>query len=100
MDMKLNRNRIRAERQKRAWSQAHLAAAAGLGIRTVQRIETTGAASYDSAQALAAVFSLSPEEIAALPANAQDTPQLPKAAAAAVAMVLFASICVFIAGTR
>ena len=98
MDMKLNRNRIRAERRKRAWSQAHLAGAAGLGIRTVQRIETTGAASYDSARALAAVFSLSLEEIAELPQSPQDRSQLPKAAAAVVAMVLFASTCVFIAG--
>jgi transcriptional regulator with XRE-family HTH domain len=56
MDMKLDPTFIRAERERRAWSQEHLAEVAGLGLRTVQRIEKTGAASYESARSLAAVF--------------------------------------------
>jgi transcriptional regulator with XRE-family HTH domain len=58
MDMKLNSTFIRLEREKRAWSQEHLAGATGLGLRTIQRIESTGSASYESATAIAAVFDL------------------------------------------
>ncbi|HET8696468.1 MAG TPA: helix-turn-helix transcriptional regulator [Gammaproteobacteria bacterium] len=49
---------IRTEREKRAWSQEHLAEVAGLGLRTIQRIESTGSAAYESARALAAVFEM------------------------------------------
>lgn len=58
MDMKLNSAVIRLEREKRAWSQEHLAGVTGLGLRTIQRIESTGSASYESATAIAAVFDL------------------------------------------
>ena len=56
MDMNLDSKRIRAERERRALSQEHLAEAAGIGLRTIQRVETTGVASYETAKALAAVF--------------------------------------------
>ncbi len=59
MDMKIDGDRVRRERQQRAWTQEHLAGASGVSLRTIQRIETTGAASYESLNALAAVFSLS-----------------------------------------
>ena len=39
MDVQVDPNLIRSEREKRAWSQEHLAAAAGIGARTIQRIE-------------------------------------------------------------
>jgi transcriptional regulator with XRE-family HTH domain len=58
MDMKVDPSYIRAQRERRAWSQEHLAEVAGLGLRTIQRIEKTGAASYESARSLAAVFGL------------------------------------------
>jgi transcriptional regulator with XRE-family HTH domain len=58
MDMKLNSGLIRQEREKRAWSQEHLAGATGLALRTIQRIESSGSASFDSASAIAAVFGL------------------------------------------
>lgn len=58
MKMKIDAGRVKSEREKRAWSQEHLSKASGLGLRTVQRIEKTGLASFESAQALAAVFSL------------------------------------------
>jgi transcriptional regulator with XRE-family HTH domain len=58
MEMKVDSTLIRTEREKRAWSQEHLAEVAGLGLRTIQRIESTGAASYESARALAAVLEL------------------------------------------
>jgi transcriptional regulator with XRE-family HTH domain len=56
MDMRIDSKRIRAERERRAWSQEHLATVSGLGLRTIQRIEKTGAASFESARALAAVL--------------------------------------------
>ena len=58
MEMKVDATLIRSEREKRAWSQEHLAEVAGLGLRTIQRIESTGAAAYESARALAAVFEM------------------------------------------
>ena len=59
MDMRVDPKRIRAERERRAWSQEHLATVSGLGLRTIQRIEKTGAASFESALALASVFEVS-----------------------------------------
>jgi len=56
MDMKVDSSYIKAQREQRAWSQEHLAEVTGLGLRTIQRIETTGMASYESARSLAAVF--------------------------------------------
>ncbi|HEY1899121.1 MAG TPA: helix-turn-helix transcriptional regulator [Steroidobacteraceae bacterium] len=58
MDMKLNSALVRMEREKRAWSQEHLAGVTGLALRTIQRIESTGSASYESTSAIAAVFDL------------------------------------------
>ena len=59
MEMQVNTQLIRNEREQRAWGQAHLADVSGLGLRTVQRIEATGRASYESASAIAAAFSIS-----------------------------------------
>jgi len=58
MDMRIDAKRIRAERERRAWSQEHLATVSGLGLRTIQRIEKTGAASFESARSLAAVLEI------------------------------------------
>lgn len=56
MDMIVNTDIIKAGRMKRAWSQEQLAGAAGLGVRTIQRVEATGGASNETIQALAAVL--------------------------------------------
>ncbi len=58
MDMKINKDRLRREREQRAWTQSHLAEIADLSMRTVQRIERTGDASMESASALAAALNL------------------------------------------
>jgi len=55
-EMKLNSRLIRKLREDRAWSQDHLAAAAGLSLRTVQRIEAEGNASPESRLSLAAAL--------------------------------------------
>jgi transcriptional regulator with XRE-family HTH domain len=59
MDVQIDGELIRLEREKRAWSQEHLAGAAGIGVRTVQRIEATGTASYESARAISAALGMS-----------------------------------------
>lgn len=67
-DMNINRRLILALRKERSWSQDELAVAAGLNLRTVQRIERSGSASLQSRKALAAAFNIdvsaldSPEE--------------------------------------
>ena len=58
MDVQVDRNLLRSEREKRAWSQEHLAGAAGIGVRTIQRIESTGIASYESARAISAALEI------------------------------------------
>ena len=54
--MQLEVQTIRAERERRAWSQEQLAEVSGLSLRTIQRVETAGSASFETARALAAVF--------------------------------------------
>src|SRR5262245_44303850 len=58
MNMNVDSKRIRLERERRAWSQQHLAEAAGVSLRTIQRVEATGLASYETAKSIAAVFQL------------------------------------------
>src|SRR5689334_22101327 len=56
--MKINPERVRDERNRRSWSQEELATAAGLNLRTIQRIENEGVASLQSVKALAAVLDI------------------------------------------
>jgi transcriptional regulator with XRE-family HTH domain len=79
MDMKIDSKRIRAERERRAWSQEHLATVSSLGLRTIQRIEKTGAASFESARALAAVFEV---DVATLRVVRDETPRADASAGA------------------
>lgn len=65
MDMQLNKEILKSEREKRAWSQSHLAEVAGLSMRTVQRIERTGSASFESAKALASALDTHVEQLSA-----------------------------------
>jgi len=71
MDMRIDAKKIRAARERRAWSQEHLATVSGLGLRTIQRIEKTGAASFESARALAAVLEV---DVAALRVASEEQP--------------------------
>lgn len=54
--MKVNTTQVSALRKRRSWSQDELATAAGLNLRTVQRIESEGTASLQSMKALAAAL--------------------------------------------
>ena len=72
MDMQVDAQLIRNERLKRAWSQEQLAQVSGLGLRTVQRIESGGNASLETLKALAAILELPVEVLLA-----QKAPALP-----------------------
>lgn len=56
--MRIDTNLLKRERNKRAWSQEHLAQVAGLGLRTVQRIESSGSASNESIASIATAFAM------------------------------------------
>ncbi|MEO1028761.1 MAG: helix-turn-helix transcriptional regulator [Pseudomonadota bacterium] len=76
MAFKADAAKIKRWREERHWSQEHLADLAGIGLRTIQRIENGENASQDSVMALAAAFnvdvmalSVDPEEEARLAAE-------------------------------
>src|SRR5688500_1905219 len=78
--MKINSGLVKKLRAARNWSQDQLAAACGLTLRTIQRLENTGNSSLESLRALAAVFEidaneliLSSEQNAATPLTAVQT---------------------------
>ncbi|PHS35746.1 MAG: XRE family transcriptional regulator [Robiginitomaculum sp.] len=50
--------KIKRWREERSWSQEHLADAAGISLRTIQRIENGDGASRESVMALAAAFNV------------------------------------------
>jgi transcriptional regulator with XRE-family HTH domain len=54
--MKVNQQLIKQYREQRLWSQEQLAITANLGLRTVQRIESTGTASFESIAAIASAL--------------------------------------------
>ena len=56
MQMTPDSTKIKRWREERAWSQEHLADAAGIGLRTIQRIENGEKASRETVMALAAAF--------------------------------------------
>jgi len=57
-DMKVDPENVKRLRLARAMSQEELAGAAGLNVRTVQRIESDGVASLESKKAIASVFGI------------------------------------------
>lgn len=61
--MNVNSELIRELRLNKSWSQEVLAESAGVSLRTVQRIEVDGVASYRSRMAIARVLGLEPEEL-------------------------------------
>ena len=56
--MRINADLVIKARKKKAWSQEELATAAGLNLRTVQRIESEASASLQSKKALASALDL------------------------------------------
>ncbi len=65
--MAISGERIKALREAKAWSQAHLAEAASLSLRTVQRVEAEGTASAETRLAIAAALDVLVDELNAAP---------------------------------
>lgn len=64
-EMKVNADVVRRLRNERGWSQEQLAVAAGLSLRTIQRVEGEGVASRESRVCLAATFGIDLGELSA-----------------------------------
>ena len=65
--MKVNTARVLSLRTERSWSQDELATAAGLNLRTIQRIENEGTASLQSLKALASALQADLEDLKLTP---------------------------------
>jgi transcriptional regulator with XRE-family HTH domain len=65
--MKVNTYQIMDLRKHRSWSQDELAMAAGLNLRTIQRIENEGTASLESLKALAAALEVNLDSLKSMP---------------------------------
>jgi transcriptional regulator with XRE-family HTH domain len=62
-EVKLNSAGVRKLREAKSWTQEHLASAAGVSLRTIQRIESEGSASAESRLAIAAALGVPVENI-------------------------------------
>ena len=62
-NVKISAQLIKTLREARGWSQDHLATVAGVGLRTVQRVEAEGAASAETRMALASALEVAPASL-------------------------------------
>ena len=77
-EMKISAAAVRRLRTERGWSQDQLATAAGLSLRTIQRVEAEGVASMATRVSLAATFSIPQAQLAeaeAVPAPVASAPR-------------------------
>ena len=65
--MLLNVTLVKEARINRGWTQAQLAELCAVNIRTIQRVESDGAASLETTMALAAAFDLEIKDLFADP---------------------------------
>ena len=80
LDMRVDPAKMRNLREERSWSQERLADAAGLSLRTVQRVESEGNASAETRLALAGAFGVDVGVLSqspALPFSGSSRPQVP-----------------------
>ena len=61
--MKINADLVLKARKQKSWSQEELAIAAGLNLRTIQRIENEASASLQSKKALASALDLDIQDL-------------------------------------
>jgi len=66
-EVKLNPACVKRLRESKSWTQEHLAGAAGVSLRTIQRMEADGAASAESRLAIAAALGVPVENIQLAP---------------------------------
>ena len=72
--MNIDPDQITQRRFDRGWSQNELTFAAGLDVRTVQRIEVTGAASLRSTRALATALDADMDDLKMKESNVKPCP--------------------------
>lgn len=65
-------HKVKLLRQQKAWSQSHLAEAAGVSIRTIQRLEKNGECSKETLLSIAAAFDVDVEEFTVLMKSEQN----------------------------
>lgn len=70
--MEINATKLRELRQARSWSQQHLADAAGLSLRTIQRAENQGSAAQETVMALCATLSIETGDLSVIPRPAPE----------------------------
>ena len=75
VQMKINGEVVRSLREQKAWSQEHLAEAAGLSARTVQRVEAEGVGSSETRLALAAALGVPVSRLLSTQASYASNPQ-------------------------
>jgi transcriptional regulator with XRE-family HTH domain len=96
MDMKAKSSIIRKHRTDRLWSQEHLAKISGLGLRTIQRLESRGSGSQESIKALASVFEVNPDTLVWPDGNFQTYKHRQWGLVAITSLSIFAAIILFI----
>jgi len=91
--------KIKRWREERSWSQEHLAAAAGISLRTIQRIENGDGASRESIMALASAFNV---DVIALTVNtkieSEEIAKKEKAATSALRLAFLINLASYIFG--
>jgi transcriptional regulator with XRE-family HTH domain len=75
MEVMVNSELIKSLRQNKSWSQEKLAAATGLSLRTVQRVENSGTASLETRLALCAAFNIQPNQLSNTATHSKSNPQ-------------------------
>jgi transcriptional regulator with XRE-family HTH domain len=70
-------DKVKAAREAKSWSQAHLAEAARLNIRTIQRIEAGEPCSHETMLSLAAALNVDVSELADAERPSVSRPPLP-----------------------
>jgi len=85
-------DRVRALREQRGWTQAHLSEASGVGERTIQRVETRHRYSGETAMALAAALGVEVRTLTAPDTTApgEHRPLWPALSPRAAAWIAFA----------
>lgn len=63
--MRVHSELVKKLRTEKHWSREELAAACGINLRTIQRIENRGTGSPESVKALAAVFGIDADDLLA-----------------------------------
>ncbi|TDF38184.1 XRE family transcriptional regulator [Alteromonadaceae bacterium M269] len=65
--MEVLNEKVKQLRLERNWTQQHLADACDVSLRTIQRIEKYGNASYESVMSLCAVLEITKNDICVVP---------------------------------